>query len=37
MDTIEELKQYDRLLAMHARESAAVANLATKMRLTQQA
>ena len=37
LDTIERLKRYDRLLAMRARESAAVANLATRMRVTQQA
>jgi hypothetical protein len=35
--TDEGLKRYDRLSAMHARETAAAANLATKMRLTQQA
>ncbi len=31
------MKRYDRLLAMHDREGRAMTNLATKMRLTQQA
>lgn len=32
-----EIKDYDRLLKMQQRESAAIASLATKMRITQQA